>query len=147
MSETLSKTIWIDAPLAVVHGYFVEADKMALWSGTAARLDPRPGGVYELDMGAAGVLSGRFVRIEADRIEQEIDAPDGGVPGRIDIRLTEEAGGTRVSIRQTGLASPFDAIASRGWDHHLARLSVVSNGGNAGPDSLCDKPMDALLGR
>ena len=142
---TLEKTIWIDAPIAVVHSYFTESDKMSRWAGIGAKLDPVPGGIYRLDMGKAGIMEGRFVEVSESRIVQEIDAPDGGAPSRIEITLTEEAGGCRVAIRHEGLVSPFDRIASRGWDHHLARLSVVATGGAASADSLCTKPMSALM--
>lgn len=141
----LEKSIWIDAPVAVVHSYFTESRKMSLWSGIGAELEPVPGGIYRLDMGTAGVLVGRFVEVSDSLIVQEIDAPGGGTPSRIEIRLLDEAGGCRVTIRHEGLAPPFDRIASRGWDHHLARLSVVATGGSAPPDPLCAKPMTALI--
>ena len=141
----LEKSIWIDAPVAVVHSYFTESAKMALWSGLNAELEPVPGGLYRLDMGEAGILQGRFVEVGATRIVQEVDGPEGGPSSRIEITLVPEAGGCRVNIRHEGLAVPFDRIASRGWDHHLARLSVVATGGTAGPDTLCAKPMSALL--
>ena len=141
----IEKTIWIDAPLAIVRSYFTDETKMPLWSGRAARLDPRPDGVYELDMGEAGIISGRFVTVGDTRIVQEIGPPGGHESSTIEISLSEEAGGTRVTIRHSGIPDPFDAIATRGWDHHLARLSVVATGGTAGPDGLCARPMMSLL--
>lgn len=140
----LEKTIWIDAPVHVVRSYFTESEKMSLWSGVEAYLEPVPGGAYRLDMGEAGILVGRFVEVEDTRIVEEIDGPNGGPPSRIEISLAQEAGGCRVNIRHDGLVAPFDQIASRGWDHHLARLSVVATGGTAPPDTLCSRPMISL---
>ena len=141
----VEKTIWIDAPVAVVHSFFTQSEKMMAWAGRGAVLEPWPGGLYELDMGEAGVLRGSFLVVGENRIVQEVRAPDGGPPSRIEITLTNEAGGCRVTIRHEGIPVPFDRIAARGWDHHLARLSVVANGGTTPPDSLCRKPMSDLM--
>ena len=141
----LEKTIWIDAPVSMVHGFFTCSTKMSLWAGVEAELDPVPGGIYRLDMGTAGILKGRFLEVTETRIVQEVDAPEGGPPSRIEITLAEEAGGCRVIIRHDGLSPPFDRVASRGWDHHLARLSVIATGGSAPPDPLCKRPMSSLM--
>ena len=141
----IQKSIWIDAPVGIVHSYFTDGDKMAQWAGRAATLDPRPGGIYRLDMGAAGVIEGQFVEVTATRIVQRVGTEETTGTFRIVINLSPEATGTRVDIAHEGLALPFSLIAARGWDHHLARLSVVSNGGTVGPDSLCDKPMHDLV--
>lgn len=141
----IEKSIWIDAAPTVVRTFFLDSEKLIAWSGVAARLDPKAGGIYELDMGQAGVLQGRFVTVEENLIIQDIDLPDGTGVSRICIELSEEAGGTRVKIHQDGLAAPFDSIASRGWDHHLARLSVAVHGDILKPDTLAQKPMSSLL--
>ncbi len=141
----ITKSIWINAQLATVHAFFTDSDKMSAWCGLAVRLDPRAGGIYELDMGEAGVISGAFVSVEDTRIVQEVQTETGEPASRIEITLTEEAGGTRVDVAHSGIEAPFDKIAMRGWDHHLARLSVVATGGSAGPDGLCHRPMDTLI--
>ncbi|KAJ56413.1 hypothetical protein ACMU_05570 [Actibacterium mucosum KCTC 23349] len=140
----VQKTIWIDAPMDIVHSYFTDGDKMAQWAGRAATLEPRPGGLYRLDMGAGGVIEGQFLEVTATRIVQRVGTQETTGTFRIVITLSPEATGTRVDITHEGLVPPFSQIAARGWDHHLARLSVVANGGTVGPDSLCDKPMQDL---
>ena len=141
---TLRRSIWIDARLNVVHSYFTSTDKMVQWTGQNAEIEPWPGGLYRLDMGKGGWLEGRFTNVESDRICWEVDIPGGQDVTEIEVRLSSEKGGTRVDITQTGLPIPFDQIAGRGWDHHLARLSVVSTGGKVGPDSLCERDMQSL---
>jgi len=141
LADNLVKSLWINAPLDVVRSFFIISEKHAKWSGVAVALDPRPGGIYQLDMGKAGKITGRFLIVESQHIRQEIDAPNGGEPSTIDIRLYEETGGTRLVVEHSGLAPPFDEIASRGWDHHLARLSVACGGGSPGPDLLCERTM------
>ncbi|NNE81126.1 MAG: SRPBCC domain-containing protein [Silicimonas sp.] len=141
----LEKSLWIDAPPRLVFTYFTQSEKMSQWAGIEAVLDPVPGGIYRLDMGKAGVITGRFDAVSDTRIVQIIDAPGGGTGSRIEITLAGEVGGCRVTIRHSGLPLPFDRLAARGWDHHLARLSVVATGGTVPPDPLCRKPMSALM--
>ena len=145
----LQKSIWIDAPPDVVFDYFVEPEKMIRWAGLQAELDPVPGGIYRLDMGVAGVIQGQFVKVDPGKyVSFEVNPPEGakGPPSTIEITIAEEAAGSRVEVRHTGLEAPFDAIASRGWDHHLARLSVIAQGGTAVEDSLCKRPLESLAG-
>ena len=144
MAET-RKSIWIDAPPEIVREFFLRSEKMTEWAGVGAELDPVPGGIYRLDMGEAGVITGRFVEVSERRIVQAIDGPDGAPGSRIEITLAEEVGGCRVTVLHDGLPEPFHRLAGRGWDHHLARLSVVATGGKVPPDPLCRKPMSALM--
>ena len=138
----LRKSIWIDAPPSVVFEYFTDGDKMARWCGRHAELEPVAGGRYRVDMGEWGVVEGRFVRVEAPTfVSHTVPAGESGEEGLIEITITAEAGGSRVEVCQTGLGEPFLPIAARGWEHHLARLSVVATGGSAPADSVCGRTM------
>ncbi len=144
----MKKSIWIDAAPDIVFGYLTEGEHMAQWSGVAAELDARPGGIFRLDMGAAGILAGRFLEVRRPkRIVYEVGAEDDDPDrmSRVEITLSPEVDGTRVDVVHDALPPPFQPVASRGWDHHLARLSVVASGGTPGPDTLCDRPMEALM--
>lgn len=145
--KDITKSIWIDAPPSEVYTYFTDQKKFARWAGVNAELDPVPGGIFKHDMGVSGVVKGNFVDVRPGKfLSWKIYAPEGvdAPPSTVEITLTPEVGGTRVEIRQTGLAPPFDMMASRGWDHHLARLSVSVQGGQAGEDSLCKRTMQSL---
>ena len=144
----MKKSIWIDAAPDIVFGYLTEGDRMALWSGVAAELDARPGGIFRLDMGAAGIMTGQFLEVRRpDRIVYEVGAEDQDpdMMSRVEITLSPEVDGTRVEVRHDGLPPPFQTVAGRGWDHHLARLSVVASGGAPGADSLCGRSMESLM--
>lgn len=145
---TLRKSIWIDAAPDIVFTYLTEGERMAQWSGVAAELDARPGGLLRLDMGQGGVLQGRFLEVERPGlIVYEVGAAEHGpeMMSRVEITLSAEVDGTRVDVVHDALPPPFQAVASRGWDHHLARLSVVATGGAPGNDSLCQRPMESLM--
>ena len=144
----MKKSIWIDAAPDIVFGYLTEGGRMAQWSGVAAELDARPGGVFRLDMGAAGIMVGRFLEVRRpERIVYEVGAEDHDPDrmSRVEITLLPEVDGTRVEVVHDALPPPFQPVASRGWDHHLARLSVVASGGAPGPDTLCDRSMETLM--
>lgn len=145
----LKKSIWIDAAPDIVFAYLTEGERMALWSGMAAELDARPGGLFRLDMGRGGILQGRFLEVaRPGRIVYEVGAAEHGpeMMSRVEITLSPEVDGTRVDVVHDALPPPFQPVASRGWDHHLARLSVVATGGTPGIDSLCQRPMESLMG-
>ncbi|MCI0435592.1 MAG: SRPBCC domain-containing protein [Gemmatimonadetes bacterium] len=147
--KEIRKSIWIDAPPDVVFRYFTDAEKFARWAGIRAELNPVPGGIFRHDMGVSGVVEGRYLRVEPGRfLSWEVRAPEGVdiPPSVIEVTITPEADGSRIEVRQTGLAAPFDAMASRGLDHHLARLSVVVQGGTPAADSLCKRSMESLAG-
>ncbi len=144
----LKKSIWIDAAPDIVFTYLTEGRRMAQWSGVAAELDARPGGVFRLDMGQGGILQGRFLEVvRPGRIVYEVGAAEQGpeTMSRVEITLSAEVDGTRVEVIHDALPPPFQPVASRGWDHHLSRLSVVATGGEAGSDSLCERPMESLM--
>ncbi|RVT87082.1 transcriptional regulator [Rhodobacteraceae bacterium CCMM004] len=140
------RSLWIDAPPEVVHRQFTDPARIAAWAGCGADLDPRPGGIYRLDMGRAGVFAGRFVTVTPGLIVQEVGVP-GQAPSRIEIVLAAEAGGTRLTLTHSGLPDGVGAMAGRGWDHHLARLAVAAAGGAPAGDSLCVRPLTPDGGR
>lgn len=144
----IEKSIWIDAPIETVFDYFTVSEKLQSWCSLGAKVEPRVGGAYQIDMGVAGIIDGVVTAIEAPTfLSYEIQPPPALQAGSstVTIRLTEEAGGTRVNLEHSGLTDPFPAIATKGWDYHFARLSVVCNGGTPGPDTLCTRPMESLL--
>lgn len=146
MGDPITRSIWINAPREALFQHFIEAEKVAGWSGRAARMEPVPGGLYELDMGEAGLFRGRFITVDRpESVIYEVDPPPGMnvPPSRVEISLAEEGGGTRVTVRHTGIPGPFADVAGRGWDHHLARLSVLVQGGAPGADALCACPLPA----
>jgi len=145
---TVTKTIWIDAPPSKVFEFFTISEKLQQWSSVGAKVEPVVGGIYQLDMGEAGIIGGHITAIEPPHLlSYKIIPPPELKAGTstITVKLSAEAGGTRVDLEQSGLVDPFPAIASRGLDHHLARLSVVSTGGKPGLDSLCSRSMDSLI--
>ena len=57
----LSKEIWIDAPPEHVYPYIVQPELATTWMGDESWNDPRPGGVFRLNI-RGHVTSGEFVQ-------------------------------------------------------------------------------------
>ena len=61
--EGLVRQVRIAAKPETIFPYFVDAEKMLLWMGIEADLDPRPGGNYRVNITGKDVAVGRYVEI------------------------------------------------------------------------------------
>ena len=131
----LVREIVVDASPATIFEYLTVPEKHVEWNGTAAELDPRPGGVYRVMAGGVHQAAGEYVEVVPnERVVFTFgwDEPDHPIPAgstRVEIQLIPEGDKTRVRLVHSGL--PADAISDHtgGWDHYLARLAVVAAGG------------------
>ena len=48
--DFVEREIRVAAPPETVFAFFTDADKMVQWKGSEAQLDPRPGGIYRVDV-------------------------------------------------------------------------------------------------
>jgi uncharacterized protein YndB with AHSA1/START domain len=130
----------IKARPATVFGFFTDRDRWLSWQGVAADIDPRPGGVFRMNVRGDGYASGQFLIIEPpNRIvftwgwEGDPVVP----PGSSQVEVTLEAdgeGNTQLTLVHSGLARPVFDLHRVGWDHYLGRLTVRAGGGDPGPD-------------
>jgi uncharacterized protein YndB with AHSA1/START domain len=136
----LVREILVDASPATIFGYLTRADKIVEWHGTEAELDPRPGGIYRVQLAGGHQSAGRYVEVVPNALvvftfgwdEPGTPIPPGSTT--IEISLHPEGGKTRVRLVHRGL--PDDAISDhgQGWRFYLDRLAVVAPGGTVGPD-------------
>jgi uncharacterized protein YndB with AHSA1/START domain len=143
-TTAVERELTIAASPETVWEFLVDPDKHTRWMGSAATLDPRPGGEYRVDVIAGHVASGEFVELDPPRrlVYTFGWEPEGGQqnpvpPGAstIEIELVPEGDGTTLRFRHSGLPSADAAQAhSHGWDHYLARLAVAASGGDPGED-------------
>jgi len=132
------REVVIAASPEVIYRFLTETDKLLQWEGTAAELDPRPGGVYSVDVSDEWRARGEFVElVPFERIVHTFGwegQPIG--PGSTTVEYTLEPDGdkTRLRVRHHGL--PEDAVEdhAQGWTHYVDRLAVVAAGGDPGPD-------------
>jgi uncharacterized protein YndB with AHSA1/START domain len=122
------------APPEDVFGFLTDQARYARWMGRSAELDPRPGGIYRVDVGDDIVAEGRYVELEPhSRIVftwgwvGSPDVPPGSTT--VEISLEPDADGTLLTLRHTGL--PDDAaigLHRQGWNMYLDRLVVLARG-------------------
>jgi uncharacterized protein YndB with AHSA1/START domain len=137
-------SIHVDASPATVFRYFVDPERLCRWQGASAELDPRPGGVYRVNVVGDNVALGTYVDVVPD--ERVVftwgwEGNDGLPPGTttVEVTLAPDGDGTLVQLRHYDL--PTDEAAAshaEGWTHYLARLRIAAPGGDPGRDTFLD---------
>jgi len=133
-------SVHIDASPSTVFRYFIDPVRMAAWMGRAADLDPRPGGVFRVDIDEGHIARGAYLEVVPD--ERVVFTfgweNNSGVPPAsttVEIVLSRHGDGTVVRLRHLGL--PDDDARTQhgqGWEHYTARLAVAASGGDPGAD-------------
>jgi uncharacterized protein YndB with AHSA1/START domain len=131
----------INASPATVFSFFTDRDRWLSWQGIEAEIDPRPGGVFRMNVRGDAIAAGRFVTVEPyTRIVFTWGWEMAGSPAppgssTVDVTLEPDGSGTRLRLTHTGL--PVDMFTShhQGWTHYLKRLGIRAEGGDPGPDT------------
>ncbi len=146
MADTYRGSIYIDAEPEFVFEYFTRPDALVRWIGDRAIVEPRAGGQFTLVFGDRTV-AGRYVSVDPPhrvvitwgRVGSASFPPESST---LEVTLTAEHGGTRVSVVHTGLPASELRRHALGWQHYLHRLEVVAAGGqvelHAVPAELTD---------
>lgn len=144
----IARDVHIDAPIDLVWSIVTDPAQIVAWFADEAEIDLRAGG--------EGVFTFRSSERHPLTVET-VDPPHtfayhwsaagGGRPAdlsqrtRVEFALSEEDGGTRVRVTESGLRElrgPEDHVAAyareheEGWEHFLGRLAVHANGQPAG---------------
>jgi uncharacterized protein YndB with AHSA1/START domain len=132
MSEAVREIV-VKASPATVFPYLVDPDLMVQWLGRSVKLDPRPGGIVQLNCGG-NEGAGEFIDIVADeRVVFTFGWSEPGHPippgsTEVEISLTPQGEDTLVRLTHRGL--PEDAVSDHedGWGFYLARLGMLMSG-------------------
>ena len=128
----VEREIFIAASPETVFGFFIEPALMARWFGQQHTLDPRPGGIFRVEVGARNFARGTYTEVTPHRRiaftwgwEGRGDLP----PGRslVEIELVPKDGGTLLRLRHSGLPKTAEAPFTpedhgKRWANYLARL-------------------------
>jgi uncharacterized protein YndB with AHSA1/START domain len=146
-TETTSvvREIAIDASPETVWDFLVDPEKATRWMGMTATFDPRPGGVYRVEVIPGHTARGEFVELDPpSRLVQtwgwepdENGAARPVPPGSstIEIELVPEGKGTLLKFTHRDLPDAANAEShAHGWDHYFARLAIAVAGGDPGAD-------------
>ena len=141
-TEPYRDSIFIEAPPAEVFRYFTQADALASWMGEDALVEPRPGGRFTVFFGPQAV-EGHYIEIDPParlviswgRAGSRDMPPDTST---LEVSLSHEGAGTRVSIVHSGLPLSERHRHALGWVHYLARLAAVAAGRPVDPHVVPD---------
>jgi uncharacterized protein YndB with AHSA1/START domain len=139
--DAVACEIRIAARPETVFAFFTDPEKMMRWKGVEAELDPRPGGVYAVNVNGRDRARGTYVElVPHSRIvfswgweDPALQIPPGATT--VEVTLTPDGDGTHVRLVHRGLASAeLRQTHTAGWQHYLSRLSVAAAGGDPGAD-------------
>ncbi|MGI8421977.1 MAG: SRPBCC family protein [Gaiellaceae bacterium] len=143
-TTSVEREIAIAASPETVWEFFVDEEKAARWMGQVVTLDPRPGGVYRVEVIPGHTASGSFVELDPPRRlvytwgwEPGAGGENAVPPGTstIEIELVPVGEGTTVRFVHRDLPNAEAAKShAHGWDHYLERLGTAAAGGDPGTD-------------
>jgi uncharacterized protein YndB with AHSA1/START domain len=136
----LVREIMIDATPETIWPFLVDPGKHVEWLGTVADIDPRPGGVYRVNVQGIHQSAGEYTEVvPQQKVAFTFGWEEEGNPirpGSTTIAITLHPEGDKTLVRLVHSGLPEDAVSdhTQGWDHYLGRLAIVATGGEAGPD-------------
>jgi len=140
LEDAVERVVRIAARPEIVYSYFVDEARMLEWKGVDATLDPRPGGVYRVNVTGRDIVRGEYVALEPYRRIVFTWGWEGeGQPlppgsSTVEVTLTPDGDGTVLRLRHIGLAEALRSAHAEGWDHYLERLVVRAGGEDPGVD-------------
>ncbi|HMG25533.1 MAG TPA: SRPBCC family protein [Acidimicrobiia bacterium] len=144
----VEREVRIDAPPDVIFKFFVDPEHMVRWMGVDADLEPRPGGIFRVNVTGQDVARGEYVEVSPnERVVFTWGWEGEGNPVRpgsstVEVTLVPDGSATVVRLRHQGLPGGPDDPHAEGWDHYLDRLAVTVGDGDPGPDPWLRSPGD-----
>jgi uncharacterized protein YndB with AHSA1/START domain len=145
---TYSKELTIDAPPEAVWEFLVDPEKAVRWMGEEATFEPRPGGLYRVQIIPGNTAAGEFVELDPPR---RLVFTWGWEPGgqgtmpvgssTVEIELVPERDGTLLRFAHHLPSAEAAESHGVGWDHYLERLVIAAGGGDPGRDPWLDGAM------
>ncbi len=139
-ADAVVREVRIAARPETVFQFFTDPAKMVLWKGTDAALDPRPGGIYRVNVTGRDIARGEYVEVVPySRIVLTWGWEGEGQPvppgsSTVEVTFQPDGDGTLVRLRHSGLTPEGAAQHAEGWEHYLPRLAIAAAGGDPGPD-------------
>ena len=137
---SIQREVQVAAPPATVFAFLTDPEKILRWMGTEATLEPRPGGLFLLNVSGKHMARGEFTEvIPVHRLAYSFgwEGREKVPPGSslIEIDLIDQKDGTLVRLTHSGLPDAEECAShEQGWAHYLERLAVAAPGGDPGPD-------------
>lgn len=140
MSIDIVREVRIEAPPHEVFPFFTDPGRMIVWKAVEATLDPRPGGIFRINVTGHDVARGEYVEIDPPRRvvftfgwEAE-GSPEPPGSTTVEITLVPDGEGTLLRLVHSGVPEGIRDGSADGWDHYLVRLVQAAEGRKPGPD-------------
>lgn len=137
--SAIRREIRVTARPETVFGLLTEPAKYVRWKGALAELDPRPGGIYRVQLNSRDIARGRYVEVVPYSRVVFTWGWEGGGPvppgsSTVEFTLTPDGDGTIVRLVHRDLPDEARDKHLQGWDLYLNRLAIAASGGDPGPD-------------
>lgn len=140
-TSAVEREVRIRARPDTIFPFFTDPELMVRWMGTSVEVDPRPGGIYLVDVAGNHVARGEYVEVSSPHrvvftwgweSEESVVRPGAST---IEVTLTPDGDHTIVRLVHSDLPSEASADAhATGWEHYLERLGIAAAEGDPGPD-------------
>jgi uncharacterized protein YndB with AHSA1/START domain len=134
----IEREIFIAASPETVFRFFVEPALMARWFGQQHTLDPRPGGIFRVEVTAGKIARGTYTEITPHRRV----AFTWGWEGRDDLPPGRSLVEIEFVAQNRAPCSDFDTAASRQWRRHRSRQRSI---GTDGRTTWCDSKKQCAI--
>ena len=132
----VEREIFILAAPETVFSFLIDPALMAHWIGASHKLEPRPDGIFEVEVSPGNIARGVFTEVtpphrvaftwgwESRDLELATVPPGQSL---VEIELIRKEGGTLLHLRHSRLPASLSDIHRERWAVHLGRLQHVSN--------------------
>jgi len=140
----IEREMFIAASPETVFRFLVEPALMMRWMGLSHTLDPRPGGVFRVEVSEGNVARGVYTEVVPPRRVVftwgwEPTSVQGALvavpPGSsvVEIDLESKDSGTLLHLRHRRLPTTISKIHGERWSHYLTRLATGAQAGGHPP--------------
>ena len=139
-TDVVQQEVRIAARPETIFPFFTDPEKMKRWQGIDITLDPKPGGIYRVNMNGKDIAQGEYLEVVPySRVVFTWGWEGAGHPlppgsSTVEVTLTPNGDSTIVRLRHSGLKGDLRDLHAMGWEHYMARLVVAAAGGDPGPD-------------
>jgi len=127
--------IFIDASPETVFSFLVDPELMARWIGVFHSLEPRPGGLFEVEVSRGNIARGTYTEVTPPRrvaftwgwVSDDASlaqTPPGA--SLVEIELGPKDGGTLLRLRHSRLPDAIFAVHRERWSLYLDRLKAAA---------------------
>ena len=135
----IEREVFIAAPPETVFEFLIDAQLMARWIGSFQQIDPRPDGIFQVEVSPGNIACGEYTEVVPFRrvaftwgwnsLDPELAVLRPGT-SLVAIELEPKDGGTLLRLRHSRLPDGLEPIHAERWSVYLGRLASVIRAGS-----------------